>query len=191
MRKRMLLMTAIAFMGIIVVCGQDKEKDSQKVGGIRVGWHAASLIEDGTKPDTAHNLNSFYVGFFRDTKIMPMLRFGSGLEYFQNGMSYTGDAKRVLHTISVPLDLKVKLGPVFALGGIAANFKVSEKIKINGEYVSPLNSDKSAWFDLPLFLGAGVKILFVTIEARYHWGLIEVRDGKHSQYFQLGAALSF
>ena len=189
MKKLSLVLATIFFIGTQIVQAQDK--DSQKVGGIRAGWHTATLAASGSTPDTVNNLNSFYVGFYRDTKIVPMLHFGSGLEYFQNGMSYTGDGERVLHTLSIPLDLKLKLGPVFALGGVAANFKVSEKVKIGGDYVTPLEADKSNWFDVPVFLGAGVKIFFVTIEARYHWGLLEVRNGKHSQYFQLGAGISF
>ena len=57
--------------------------------------------------------------------------------------------------------------------------------------MSPTDTGKSNWFDAPVFLGAGVKIFFVSVEARYHWGLIEVRNGLKSQYFQLGAAVSF
>lgn len=191
MKKRILTITAMILAGTMFLCAQGEDKGGQRVGGIRAGWQASTLIKDGSRADTAHNLNSFYVGFFRDTKIIPLLSFGSGVEYFQNGVSYTNNTERVLHTISVPLDLKVKLGPVFALGGIAANFKVAEKVKIGGDYVTPLEADKSAWFDAPVFLGAGLKIAIVTIEARYHWGLIEVRNGKHSQYFQIGAGLSF
>lgn len=191
MKRKMMFLVAALLMGALSLYGQDKGKGSQKVGGIRAGFQAATMVMDGNKPDTAHSLNSFYVGFFRDNKIIPLLHFGTGIEYFQNGISYTDNSDRVLHTISVPLDLKVKLGPVFALGGIAANFKVSEKVKIGGESINPLEGDKSNWFDLPVFLGAGLKLAFVTIEARYHWGLVEARNGYYNQYFQVGAGISF
>jgi len=191
MKKRIMLITSVLLTGTIFVYGQNNDNGGQRIGGIRAGWQSSALVKSGSRPDTANNLNSFYVGLFRDTKIVPMLHFGSGFEYFQCGMSYTNNTARVLHTLSVPLDLKVKLGPVFALGGIAANFKVAEKVKIGGEYVTPLEADKSEWFDIPVFLGAGLKIAFVTIEARYHWGLLEVRNGKHSQYLQIGAGISF
>jgi len=190
MRKKIFLFTASLLIGAITLHGQDK-KEGQKVGGVRAGWHYAFMQKEGDKPDTANALNSFYVGFFRDTRIMPLLHFGSGLEYFQNGMEYPNNSARILHTISIPLDLKVKLGPAYALGGIAANIKVSEKLKIGDEYITPLDSDKTAGFDLPVFLGAGLKIWFVTIEARYHWGLLEARNGYYNQYFQLGAGISF
>jgi hypothetical protein len=171
------------------ILAQDNGKNS--VSGIRGGWHSASLVKDGSKPNEANSLTNFYVGFFNDNKIAPLLYFGKGLEYFQNGIAYTSNSERILHTVSVPLYLKLKVGPVFGLGGIAGNFKVSEKFSAGDYEVSPTDSDKSNWFDAPVFLGAGVKIFFVSVEARYHWGLIEVRNGYKSQYFQVGAAVSF
>lgn len=189
MKKCASLLIATLISGLCLIQAQDKE--GNKVGGIRAGWHSAGLFEDGSKPDTANSLNSFYVGFFRDTKIIPLLHFGSGIEYFQNGMEYSSNTKRVLHTLSVPLDLKLKLGPIFALTGFAANFKVAERVVYNGEGAKPIDSDLSNWFDVPFILGAGVKIWKVSVEARYHWGLLEVRNGRHSQYLQIGGAISF
>ncbi len=190
MNKRTFIVIMVILLGVCISQAQDK-KDGNKVGGIRAGYHSAGLFEDGSKPDTANNLNSFYVGFHRDTKIIPLLHLGTGLEYFQNGIKYSSNTSRVLHTVSVPFDLKLKLGPAFALGGFAANFKVSEKVVIGDNVSNPIESNKSEWFDIPFFLGAGVKILFVTIEARYHWGLLEVRNGRHNQYLQIGAGISF
>ena len=189
MKKGILFLLSALVIGTYGSNAQDKDK--QKVGGIRAGFQSAYMVEEGSKPDTANSLNSFYVGFFRDKKISPLLFFGSGLEYFQNGMKYPGDTKRVLHTISIPLDLKLKLGPVFALGGAAANFKVAEKIVVEDNSVNPAEGNVSNWFDIPVFLGAGVKISIITIEARYHWGLLEVRNGLHSRYLQIGAGISF
>ena len=176
--------------GIFLTHAQD-QKSKDRVGGIRFGAHTATMMKDGDTPDSSNYLNSFYVGFFRDNKLAPMLFFGSGLEYFQNGFEYTRNSKRVLHTVSVPLDLKVKLGPIFALGGIAANFKVSEKLVVGDNKYDPGENQKSHWFDAPVFLGAGVKILFITIEGRYHWGIVEARNEYFNRYFQLGLGLSF
>ena len=183
----------IALFLIVVISGSALAKDNEKnsVSGIRGGWHSATLVMDGATPYQASALSSFYVGFFNDNKIVPMLHFGKGIEYFQNGIAYSSNSERILHTLSIPLYLKFKLGPVFALGGVAGNFKVSEKFHLSDHEVSPSDNDKSNWFDTPVFLGAGVKILFISVEARYHWGLIEVRNGLKSQYLQVGAAVSF
>jgi hypothetical protein len=165
--------------------------EDKKSGGIRAGFHSASMMEKGSKPDTANSLNNFYVGLYGDKKIAPALYLGTGIEYFQNGLKYPGDSKRVLHTVSVPVDLKLKLGPVFALGGVAANFIVSEKLSPGDNNYTPADNSKSNWFDVPVFVGAGLKVLFLTVEARYHWGLLEAREGLYNRYFQIGAAISF
>lgn len=190
MKKVTFLLLFVLTAGTVVTHAQDK-KSKDKVGGIRAGWHYANMVKDGSKPDTTNNLSSFYVGFFRDNKLARILYFGTGLEYFQNGLEYTDNSKRVLHTLSVPLDLKVKLGPIFALGGIAANFKVSEKIVLGDNKYDPSDDTKAHWFDAPVFLGVGLKIFFITIEGRYHWGIIDARNGYYNQYFQLGLGLSF
>ncbi len=191
MRKSFYLTVFVSVFLFATVQAQNKESEKKTVSGIRGGWHSATMSKDGATPYNASPLSSFYVGFFNDNKIVSMLHFGKGLEYFQNGIEYSANSERVLHTVSLPLYLKLKIGPVFALGGIAGNFKVSEKFTAGDYEVSPTDSDKSNWFDAPVFLGAGVKIFFVSVEARYHWGLLEVRNDLKSQYFQLGAAVSF
>lgn len=186
-----LCITAVCFLGALVVNAQDKGKDNGKVGSIRAGYHSASMVLDGEKPDGSDSHNSFYLGFSRDTKIIPLLWFGSGVEYFQNGVNYADDTKRILHTLSVPVDLKVKLGPVYGLTGFAANFVVSEKIKTDNSSTTLPEGEKSNWFDAPFFIGAGVKILFVSVEARYHWGTFEARNSLYNQYLQVGASFTF
>lgn len=165
--------------------------DGDKVGGIRLGWSSAAMFNDGTKLSGYENLQSFYIGFFRDNKIVPMLHLGTGLEYNQNGAQENSDNKWVLHYVSVPINLKLKIGPVYGLAGFAPSFKVSEKYIIDGSKTSPSSDEKSEWFDIPFHAGVGVKILFLSIEARYHWGMLDVNDGLKNQYFQLGAGISF
>ena len=109
-----------------------------------------------------------------------------------HGIQMGGEKDRMLHYISLPNYLKFKLGPAFLLGGVAPSFKVAVKVKVGGENVNPLDANKSNWFDIPAFAGGGVKILFITVEARYHWGLVKLNDdGYMNQYFQLGAGFSF
>lgn len=190
MKKVNILLIIILILGSYIAHAQEN-KSKDKVGGIRVGYHAATMVLPDSDVDTTNVLGGFYAGFFRDTKVSSILYLGTGLEYFQNGTEYSENSSRVLHTISIPINLKVKLGPVFALGGIGANFKVSEKLVYNDTSYDLSDDQKSNWFDAPVFLGAGVKLWFLTVEARYHWGLIDVNNGYRSRYFQLGAGLSF
>jgi hypothetical protein len=159
--------------------------------GVRAGYQSASWHKDGSEVAGTDPLNSFYAGLFKDNKILPALHFGIGAEYFQNGYSLSSASKRVLHYISIPLYLKAKIGPVFALGGFGVNFKVAEKIYSNNVAANPTDEEKSNTVDFPALLGLGAKISIFTIEARYHYGLAEVKDGAHNQYFQIGAGISF
>lgn len=182
-----LLVCAICFISTSVL-GQEQEV--QRKNGIRAGYQLSNMVNDGNKPDTAQNLSSFYVGYFRSKKIAPILHFESGLEYFQNGLKYSNDYERVIHTLSIPVDLKVKIGPFYGLGGITANFKLSEHVDVPFDTMYP-ESQKTKGFDSAVFAGAGIKILFLSLDARYHWGLIEVRDDLYNRYFQIGATVSF
>ena len=141
------------------------QDDKPQKNGIRAGYQASTMVDDGSKLDSANALNSFYIGFFRSKKVASILHFDSGIEYFQNGIAYSGNSKRTLHTISIPLDLRLKIGPAYAVGGAAINFKVSESFDIGDNSYTPRDTDKSNWFDVAAFLGAGVKIWILSVEA--------------------------
>jgi len=176
------------FSFLLLFAITDLKAQDDGLGGIRIGYHSPGFYSDGNQFESS--LNNFYVGFFRDNKLVPAIHLGTGLEYFQNGWKTDDDNMRQLHTLSIPVHAKFKIGPVFALGGIAANIKVSEKLTTAGSEVELSDDLKASSFDLPLVLGAGVKFLFITVEVRYHWGTMEVVDGYKSQYLQIGAGFS-
>jgi len=148
------------------------------------------MFIDGDQLSGTDRMNSFYVGLFKEKKIASILRFGSGLEYFKNGYNINDNLKRELHYLSVPLYLKVKVAFLYATGGTALNFRVSEKLPGN-VLLDPLNNEQTAWFDMPLQLGLGVKILMFSVEARYNWGLFDMYNDSRNQYFQAGFTVSF
>lgn len=177
MKKLQLSLTAFLICLFIV----PSYAGDTKLGGIRAGWHRSDIFLDGNSSEYPHS--SFYIGFYKNNKIAPIVNFTSGLEYFQNGFKENSDTYSILHTISIPLALKLKLGPAFILGGAGANFMVSEDSKLLG---LDLDNDANV-FDVPLFLGAGASILMFSIELRYHWGMMEINDiGAKNQYLQLG-----
>ena len=191
MTQRFLVLAAFVPIVLLTITSSQAQEASRR-NGIRAGYHLASMVEDGSKPDDAKNLSSFYVGFFREQPIKGIFSFNTGLEYFQNGQKLKGDdSKRVLHTLSIPVNLKVKIGPAFGVGGITANFKMAERIHLNGDKEKPSDDTKASFFDSAAFAGAGIKISVFIIEARYYWGLINVDNGLHNRYFQLGGAVLF
>jgi hypothetical protein len=189
-KKYSVLVLSVIFV-LIAADLRAQDKGGDRVGGIRFGYHSSNFVKDGNTW-SSDPMQSFYFGFFRDNKIIPLLHLGTGLEYFKNGAKLIGeDIRRDFHYVSVPLNAKLKLGPVFALTGFAPSFKVAERYVVGNNSTKPSDDLKAEWFDIPFFVGAGVKILFITVEARYHWGLLEVSNGYNSQYFQLGLGLSF
>ncbi len=175
---------SIFIVVLLIAIGFSTDLKAQKLIGIRAGWHYATLV--GSPLEDNPN-NTFYIGLYRNNKFGGIFAIHTGLEYFQNGAKLDDNNYRKLHYISVPLGLRVKLGPVYALGGPALNFKVAESSRVLGQSID--DDNKAAFFDLPVFLGAGVKIFMFTVEARYAWGLLDVNDGVTNQYLQLGVGL--
>lgn len=190
--KKLVILTFLVFTAVISTYAQNEKIEKPYIFGIRAGWHSALIYKDGAGLATTEPLNSLYLGVFNEFKIIPILHAGVGVEYFQNGFqSNLIDLKRKLHYISIPLYLKVALGPIYITGGTALNFKVAETNIIWDMVIDPLEENKSKVFDLPLQAGLGVKIFMFSIEARYHWGMLDVNRGAKNQYFQLGAAVFF
>ena len=178
MRKvKTLLFVLMAFLLVVPQVAQA----GTKLGGVRTGYVNSAFYNDGKQGDV---LNSFYVGVFRDKSIIPLITLRSGLEYAQLGArSYISEDYKI-HTLSVPVSARVKLGPVSALAGVSANFNVAS----NG------GAQDVNVFDSPLHLGVGFNILIVGVEARYNWGMNDVFKnvgGLKMNYLQIGATVAF
>ena len=186
--KNLIILLSISIM-FFIAKPTYAQSEGHKVGGIRAGWNYSQYFNDGNALLGTEDYSSFYVGVYRDTRIVPMFHFGTGIEYYQNAAFSNDNNKRVLHYIGLPLYLKFKIGPVFALSGFEPSFKVGEKYTLLGQEVNPTES--ANWFDAPFFLGAGVKVLFITVDIRYNWGTIDAFGSAKSQYLQLGGAISF
>ena len=97
---------------------------------------------------------------------------------------------RKLHYAGIPLAIRIHFGPWHLQSGVSANFKFYERWVVNDQDILHKNN-RSLWFDLPLQLAGGVKIMDVIIEARIHFGLLDVYEGNRNNYLQLGLAYSF
>lgn len=182
-------MKKIYFLLVITFSLTSYNVDAQKLFGIRAGYQSAITKINGDQHQS--NLNGFYLGLYRNNDWLPFLDWHSGLEYIQNGSYSNDDNYRRIHYISVPLGVRAKVGPVYGLGGFALNFRVGETYYVAGEDVT--DDNKTNGFDLPFFLGVGFKIAIFHIDARYNWGLIDVREelggDARNEYFQLGVGV--
>ena len=177
------------FFGIIALTLVSLNLQAQeRRNGMRAGYIMSASELDGTSA-----LHGFYVGFAHDKPIgeSKFLMLHGGSEYTQAGWQFTDDTFHRLHYLSFPGALKVKLGPVFVQGGFALNFKMGERVYIDGEDAKT-DDNKSKFFNLPLHAGLGLMLGPVTVEARYNYGVLTVHDdGYHVGYLQLGAGLFF
>ncbi len=182
------------FLTVLVLLGISTTLVAQKHIGIRAGYQLGNLVK-ANRALLNQNYSTFYVGIFKEKKLLPLIRFSYGVDYLRNG-SISDTSKITLHYISVPLALKAKLGAFFAMAGLAPSIKVGEVHTINGIKES-ISKTKSNIFDAPAFVGVGFKIAIISLEARYYLGFINVNDNSASgfkdyrnQYFQLGLAVS-
>jgi hypothetical protein len=191
MRKYFLTRTSLItwILGIVILIPSVSIGRDKKNFGIRAGYHNASMQSVDSSWNS--NLNSFYFGAFKDVRFFPFLYAGSGLEYFINGNQKNSDNKLLLHYLSVPLDIKLKAGPFYAMGGVTFNFKIGEKYIVSGVKADLPVNGKIKTFDSSAFIGVGIKILMIGIEGQYHWGLVDVYNGFHNNYYQVGLALFF
>lgn len=180
----------LATVVTVLLIGFDAHaEDGHKKNGIRAGYQSANILkENGDEFDPR---SGFYIGYYRVTKIVPLLSFQSGLEYIQCGATGDLDSEVRLNYLSIPLSARLKLGPVFVLGGVNANFKIVEELEVAGVEVDINADNESPFMDVPVHVGVGVNFLFLCAEARYHYGLVELNDGYHNSYLQVGLGLHF
>lgn len=165
---------------------------SAQFKGIRAGFQSSTIKGDDIRQ--LNSLNNFYIGGFHVNKFGGIFGFYKGLEYFQNGIYNDENNFKRVHTISVPLMLRAKIGPAFASAGFGANFRVAESAQEFGEDLLSSDDRKSPFLDVPVLVGGGIKVLFMTIEARYGYGLLNATklDGvdAHNSYWQIGLGFS-
>ncbi len=183
MKRLLMICLAIAVVGISSNLSAEEGPDGK---GIRAGYQNSFLKIDGEKFGSAND--GFYIGFFKSNNIVPLLKWNTGLEYYQVGSnSKEGDIK--LHYLSVPVSLKLKLGPVYGFAGVNGAIKLggSSDFEAIGAGVSDFST-----LDAGTHLGLGFKFLMLGIEAKYNWGLVNQTDGDfRSEYLQVGAVLFF
>lgn len=174
MRKNVIVL-AILFVAFF---SSQSTMAGDKSYGVRAGWQSAMLKYSGGDSD---NLSSYYLGGYLEHDVIPFLKFGYGLEYAQMGGKVEGFGDYKLGYLGVPLYLKAKVGPLYALAGSGINFKISETDV----------ETKAKSTDVPVFAGIGVNFLMLSLEARYHWGMMEVQEDAKNAYLQVGLAVHF
>ncbi len=166
---------------------QDKEKHDDKWNGLRAGYHLSNF--DGDYGD-ADDRSGYYFGYYRNFIKVPLYSLSTGVEYHTAGAS-SGSSEVRLGYLSLPINNRLKFGPVYVDLGADIALKVGDKTLVNGAEVDVPSEQDAESFDLLLHAGAGFKILMLGVEARYRYGLTEVYDGTHNTGLELGLSTFF
>ena len=186
--KKILLISVLLMSTSIAIC-QDDDEDDNRLNSIRLGYQLSNLVN--SDEDAAANLNSFYIGYTRQKRLGGIFRLETGLEYMMGGAKITDSTKWQLHYLVLPVQLHLKLGPFIGTAGLNADFKIKEKVTVAGNEVDINDDNKSTFMDCTADLGVGFKIWFLTLEARYYYGLVDINEGWHNSFAQLGLKFSF
>jgi len=185
-----LIIIAVCLVAFLARAQEEKEKGGFKwPNGLRFGAQWSTLREVGG--GTEDPISGFYAGYLRRVNLIPFFRLETGMEYMQGGGHLVNNTKLKLHYLVLPLQVVAKLGPLFITGGANANFLLHQDLFVDGNKQG-LNSDnKASFFDVTVDGGAGLSILFLAIELRYYYGLMEVKNQYHNQQLQLGLKIHF
>lgn len=180
--KNRIIVTFLMAFGLAVVSAQLSAGT-----GIR-GGYINSTLKRGGEGLFDKNYESFYVGVFHDNNIIPLLDLGTGLDYYQSGSQLDDNNKVVLHYLSVPISLKLKIGPLHVFGGVHGAVKVGSTETVMGQSST---AEGYNTFDAGGFAGLGIKLFFIGAEAKYTWGFVDVKDGYKNNFLQAGLTLWF
>ena len=177
----MRLYLPLLLLMVFVTSDLSAQNEPKGISALRFGYQSTVLTSsDG---NLFSNRDAFYIGAFREQRIIPLLRWSAGLEYFQAG-AQDDDNSIKINYLQVPVGLNVVLGPVNAGGGIGLGFRIgdSQDLAAGDKY-------EVETFDPTAYAQIGVRFLFIGIDARYHWGLNEAIPGYKNQIFQIGLHL--
>ena len=187
MKKVRLFLAALAALCLFQLSDLHAQGKSGAFG-VRAGLQTAQL--KGDLDDLFNNnQNRYFVGIFKESWVVPLLRFHMGLEYYETGSRDNGvDLK--LGYLSVPVALKADIGLFNVYGGISGAYRLFAHEEVNGDRLE-VPGDKYERLDYSTFVGGGINILFIGVDIRHHWGRREVIDGYKNRFWQVGATLRF
>ncbi len=156
--------------------------------GLRAGFQTSQLTSDVSSLFN-QNQKRYYVGLYREKAFLPMLKMGLGLEYYETG-SQANTVNLKLGYLSAPIHVKLDLGLFNAYAGVSGAYRLYATEMIAGEKVDA-PSGKYNRFDYSTFVGGGVRLLFIGIDLRHHWGRANIYNGFQNRFWQLGGTLYF
>jgi hypothetical protein len=160
--------------------------------GLQIGYNMAKMIGAEVPVGASEKyLGNISGGAFFEKDIIPFLDIRIGVMYSPKGMRWEVDndnsLKATLNYIEVPVLAKIKIGPVYALGGAYGAYALNGKSKFTAAGIETktdidFDADEIKRFDYGLKFGLGAQAglgpihLFAQVE--YTFGLQNINDGQ-------------
>lgn len=160
-------------------------RDHHHQNYVRGGYHYSDLPGNADLDP----LSGFYLGYHHTLLKVPLVGISLGAEYNTAGARQDtplGALEYRLGYFGLLVNGRLKLGIVYLDAGLTPAFTVGESVQLAGQDVG--GAPEAENFDLVAHGGAGVKIAFLSVEARYRYGLIDVYDGVRNSGLQVGLA---
>lgn len=189
------LRSALLLTALLLACFAQAQKndddDREGFNGLRAGYYSSNLEGDWGDADAR---TGFYGGYYRNLIKVPLYRLSTGLEYHTSGATASAagvESEPRLSYLSLAINNRFKIGPVYGDIGLDPALLLGEKALVNGTEVDIPSDQDAANFDVLVHVGAGFKFLFLGVEARYRYGLLDVYEGTRNTGLEVGLSAFF
>jgi len=154
--------------------------------GVKLGYNFAKMTGDVDAGYSEKSLNNLTLGAFLDKDLIPLLDLRLGVDYSPKGSRQENgnDFDQLqLNYLEIPIQAKIKLGPVYALGGVYGSFALKgryESEELGTSYSGDVDFDAMELkkFDYGMKFGAGFQVglgpLHAFAQGEYSFGLLNL-----------------
>lgn len=168
--KKLLILTLCCFT-LNSLQAQSKKDDKPHKLTFIAGWNYSKYVGGPEATDKSDYKSGLILGLNKDVKLTPFIWMNGGLLYYQNGAE-TDQGTYRFDYLTIPVGVKVRLGPVYAMGGVYGAYRLTGKI---GD--SKVDQKDFNRLDFGTYAGAGIRILIFSLNLKYNWGLSDVTNG--------------
>ncbi len=163
--------------------------------GVKAGMNFAKMT------DADNTLNNLQAGVFMDKDFIPLIKIRVGLDYSPKGAAFESslmNSSTQINYLELPVLVKVKLGPLYGLGGVYGAYAMNgtSTVTVAGvETESDLNFDNISRWDAGMKFGLGAQFklgpLGAFVQGAYSFGFNDLNTSGMGGELKNTSVLSF